>query len=204
MTMIEINISLPLRSPDGQTLILSSRDGYCTLIVFDEILPAHHTQQHALQMQSIAHHHSVPLLAPSTSTSSTTPHNHHHHSHSHSQSGHPPTASANATPAATPASANIGLPPFSVTPQVPKKRTTEPPLTPAASVDGSDSQASYFAAPSSSAQPSGASAGPVAASGSSTAAKDGEGESSTKAEASQEPPKKKRRVALTRVGDLPQ
>ncbi|TEB32730.1 WD40 repeat-like protein [Coprinellus micaceus] len=180
-------------SPDGQTLILSSRDGYCTIVIFDEILAAHHTQQHALQMQSIAHHHSVPLLAPSTSTSSTTPHHNHTHSHSHS------VASANVTPAATPASANIGLPPFSVTPQVPKKRT-EPPLTPAASVDGSDS-ASYFAAPSS-VPASGTTATATSASASTSGATDGE--NSAKSDAQQEPPKKKRRVALTRVGDLPQ
>ncbi|KAJ7724001.1 hypothetical protein B0H16DRAFT_1736948 [Mycena metata] len=31
-------------SPNGQCLILGSRDGYCTLVTVDEILPTHHTQ----------------------------------------------------------------------------------------------------------------------------------------------------------------
>ena len=55
--------------------MLSSRDGYCTLVTFDEILPTHHTQQAALQLQQIAAQHSVPIsYAPSSS-----------HSQSHSQ-----------------------------------------------------------------------------------------------------------------------
>lgn len=58
-----------LRSPDGQSLILSSRDGYCTIIIFDEILPSHHIQQSTLQLQSIAHHNSVPLTVASTPSS---------------------------------------------------------------------------------------------------------------------------------------
>ncbi|KAF7986029.1 hypothetical protein HWV62_41380 [Athelia sp. TMB] len=58
-------------SPDGQCLILSSRDGYCTIVVFDEILPAYHTQQQALQLQSIAHHHSVPLTHTTSNSSSS-------------------------------------------------------------------------------------------------------------------------------------
>ncbi|ESK87982.1 chromatin assembly complex protein [Moniliophthora roreri MCA 2997] len=60
-------------SPDGQSLMLSSRDGYCTLIVFDEIFPAYHKQQQALQLQSIAQQHSVPItnvgLPPAGSSS---------------------------------------------------------------------------------------------------------------------------------------
>ena len=92
--------------------MLSSRDGYCTLVVFDEILPAHHTQQHTLQLQSIAHHHSLPLT----------------------------NSSAVATPLTTPSMQAVGLPAISpVTPNppplVPAKRSAEPPLTPAASVD---------------------------------------------------------------------
>ncbi|KIJ16430.1 hypothetical protein PAXINDRAFT_132381 [Paxillus involutus ATCC 200175] len=58
-------------SADGQTLMLSSRDGYCTLIIFDEILPAHHTQQSTLQLQSIAQHNFVPLTYTAASSSST-------------------------------------------------------------------------------------------------------------------------------------
>ncbi|KAI9513386.1 WD40 repeat-like protein [Russula earlei] len=60
-------------SPDGQSLMLSSRDGYCTIVVFDEILAAHHVQQQTLQFQSIAHNHSIPLTSSSTLTPSTTP-----------------------------------------------------------------------------------------------------------------------------------
>ncbi|PSS08882.1 hypothetical protein PHLCEN_2v3449 [Hermanssonia centrifuga] len=95
-------------SPDGQCLILSSRDGYCTIVVFDEILTAHHTQQQTLQLQSIAHHHSLPL-----------------------------TNSSIATPLSTPSVASVALPTLSplATPVVPLKRPAEPPLTPAASVD---------------------------------------------------------------------
>ncbi|KAJ8584585.1 hypothetical protein M405DRAFT_866095 [Rhizopogon salebrosus TDB-379] len=61
-----------LWSPDGQCLILSSRDGYCTIVIFDEILPTHHTQQYALQLQSIAQHNFVPLTYTMTPSSSST------------------------------------------------------------------------------------------------------------------------------------
>ncbi|KAF8065003.1 chromatin assembly complex protein [Lyophyllum atratum] len=140
-------------SPDGQCLVVSSRDGYCTLITFDEILPAHHTQQHTLQLQSIAHNHSVPISA---SSSSATPHSH-SHSHPH------PSPSLTTTPSANP------------------KKRSERPLTPATSVDGGERELGYFA--------------PLAG---------GSGEKALGEERDkvQEPPKKKRRVALTRVGDL--
>lgn len=150
--------------------MLSSRDGYCTLIIFDDILPAHHIQQHALQLQSIAHNHSVPLT----------------YSSSGSSSNNGPAASSSGTPAATPSSSNIGLP-FVVTPTVPKKRS-DPPLTPAASVDGSELPSAYLA--------------------SSSAAPQSLSETNTRTGMEDEgdvlpqPPKKKRRVALTRVGDL--
>lgn len=167
---------LILRSPDGQCLILSSRDGYCTLIAFDDIIPAYHTQQHTLQLQSIAHHNSVPLSYSSS---------------------HQSSSSAQVTPAATPSSANVNLPfvsnlptaSTSALPVNPKKRS-EPPLTPAASVDGSD--ASYFT--SSLSQASASHSSGTGSSGDNPAPNDGE--------KIQEPPKKKRRVALTRVGDL--
>lgn len=129
-------LTIRCRSPDGQCLILSSRDGYCTIVVFDEILPAHHTQQHALQLQSIAHHHSVPLTY-STSTSS-----------------------------------------MSATPSTPQKRSEAHLSTPSVSVDDVST--------------------PLAVGGKREAVEES-GEASTK---SDEPPKKKRRVALTRVGDL--
>ncbi|KAF8888867.1 WD40-repeat-containing domain protein [Infundibulicybe gibba] len=105
-------------SPDGQCLILSSRDGYCTLVIFDEILPAHHTQQHTLQLQSIAQYHSMPISYPSSSSAA-----------SH--------ATPSATPLTTPATNTVGLPFIATTPTIPQKRA-EPPLTPTASVDGGD------------------------------------------------------------------
>lgn len=135
-------------SPDGQCLILSSRDGYCTIVVFDEILPAHHTQQHALQLESIAHQHSVGL----TYSSST-----------------------GVTPAVTPSTSSSALPPSSM---VPMKRS-EPLLTPSTSVDD------------------------VTTSSQSVNVVGDDVEGSREADKkSAEPPKKKRRVALTRVGDL--
>ncbi|TBU53059.1 hypothetical protein BD310DRAFT_952347 [Dichomitus squalens] len=45
----------PRRSPYDQCLMLPSRDGYCTPIILDEILPAYHTRQHILQLHSSAH-----------------------------------------------------------------------------------------------------------------------------------------------------
>ncbi len=146
----------PCRSPDGQCLILSSRDGYCTIVVFDEILAAYHTQQQTLQLQTIAHHHSLPLTSSNTIV----------------------------TPISTPSVSSAPLPmtlsPV-VAPVVPLKRAAEPPLTPAASVDDNNRE-------------SGDALG-------------GRPEGSTNVRRSndveiQEPPKKKRRAALTRVGDL--
>ncbi|OCH91181.1 WD40 repeat-like protein [Obba rivulosa] len=96
-------------SPDGQCLMMSSRDGYCTIAVFDEILPVHHTQQHMLQLQSIAHHHSVPL----TNTSTTV------------------------TPLSTPAVTSAALPALSAAVPSKRKAEAEAPLTPALSVDES-------------------------------------------------------------------
>ena len=104
------------RSPDGQCLMISSRDGYCTVVVFDEILATHHTQQHTLQIQSIANHHSVPLTY-----SSSTP---------------------APTPGSTPSIPITGLPPLppplvTSTSIGSKRRAESPPplLTPASSVD---------------------------------------------------------------------
>ena len=113
--------------------------------MFDEILPAHHTQQTALQLQSIAHQHSVPLTHTTSITSSVV-----------------------ATPAATPSSALSGLPPI---PAVPMKRS-EPPVTTATISEDAKAQAPKVAA-----------------------------ETSTEKQGN-EPPKKKRRVALTHVGQL--
>ncbi|KZT26109.1 WD40 repeat-like protein [Neolentinus lepideus HHB14362 ss-1] len=113
-------------SPDGQCLMLSSRDGYCTMVVFDEIIAAHHTQQSTLHP--------------------TTPH-------------HATFATPSVTPVSTPAIHPSMLP---ANPLGERKRS-EPPLTPATSVDGVNNEG---------------------------------------AENATGPPKKKRRVALTRVGDI--
>jgi chromatin assembly factor 1 subunit B len=53
------------RSPDGQTLMLSSADGYCSIVVFDmsELGTVHATQQHNRQLAAIAQHHSHPSVA---------------------------------------------------------------------------------------------------------------------------------------------
>lgn len=91
--------------------MLSSRDGYCTLVIFDDIIPAHHTQQHALQLQSIAHNLSLPLTS--------------HHGQQQSTS-------------TAPSHSPIITPVFTMAPTVPKKRGGEPPLTPAASTDGNE------------------------------------------------------------------
>lgn len=141
------------RSPDGQCLILSSRDGYCTLIIFDDILPAYHTQQHTLQLQSIAQHHAVPLTYSNSNQ--------------------------HITPVSTPASANVSLPNYAH-PANPKKR--EPPLTAAGSAQRVETKTSSteIARPSTTET------------------------LITKSQdvLDQEPPKKKRRVFLTRVGEM--
>ncbi|KAJ3768865.1 WD40 repeat-like protein [Lentinula raphanica] len=164
-------------SPDGQTLILSSRDGYCTLIVFDEIFPAYHTQQQALQLQSIAHQHSVPIQVPSSST---------HHSHA------PSTSSRAGTPSATPVFGNVGLPPMLPPSPAPSqsKRTGGHSHTPSSS-QGSEALNSYtFPRQPSPADPHKRDREDIA-----NDANENEGQVS-------ERPKKKRRIALTRVGDL--
>ena len=156
------------------------------------MLPAYHTQQHTLQLQSIAHHHSLPISYPTNSNtpsgagSGGNPSFTSHHpgsSNTHHSSG---SVSSQVTPAATPISANVNLPPFILTTPtavVPKKRH-EPPLTPAASVDGSEGPSYNTQQPSQSVEGGG---------------HDIEAEDRDRI---QEPPKKKRRVALTRVGDL--
>ena len=59
------------RSPDGQTLILSSADGYCSIVVFDlsELGTISPTQQHQRQLQAIAHAHAAHAIAPPSSVS---------------------------------------------------------------------------------------------------------------------------------------
>jgi chromatin assembly factor 1 subunit B len=144
------------RSPDGQCLVLSSRDGYCTLITFDEIIPAHHTQQQSLQLQSLANAHAVPI-AYSTSAGAP-PHQH----------------TGTLTPLATPLSGTIGLP--TPTPPAGSKKRSEPPVTPTETPSGGRTAELEEVA--------------------------GGKEAGEERDKMQEPPKKKRRVALTKIGDL--
>lgn len=137
--------------------MLSSRDGYCTLIVFDEILPAHHTQQSTLQLQSIAQHNFVPLTYTASSI---------------------PTHAAPLTPAST----TVGLP-IIAPPVVPAKR---------AQLQGNEPSPQQVLTPKSTIED----AVPPIGSSSST---DNPG---AVEEAKDQPPKKKRRVALTRVSDI--
>lgn len=39
---------------------MSSSDGYCSIVIFDEPMRLHERQQHHLQMAAIAEHHSGP------------------------------------------------------------------------------------------------------------------------------------------------
>lgn len=150
-------------SPDGQCLMLSSRDGYCTLVVFDEILSPHQTQQQSIQLQSIAHSNSVPI------DPSPTPGR---------RSGS--VSSRNGTPATTPGLSSVPLPFAS--------GSGIPPLTPSMSVDSLADEHSIFATPTKREKREREREEPVA--GPSTD------------EQAQPPTKKKRRIALTRVGDV--
>ncbi|KAJ4490335.1 WD40 repeat-like protein [Lentinula aciculospora] len=171
-------------SPDGQTLILSSRDGYCTLVIFDEILPAYHTQQQALQLQSIAHQHSVPITQMPSSGGL--------HNHSHA-----PSASSRAgTPSATPVFGNVGLPPML-------------PPSPAPSQSKRASTSGHSRTPSNSqdSEPMSSFTFPRQPQSSDLLKREREdvaSDTNDSGDSSQAPerPKKKRRVALTRVGDL--
>ncbi|KAF9224904.1 WD40 repeat-like protein [Gyrodon lividus] len=145
-------------SSDGQTLMLSSRDGYCTLIVFDEIIPAHHTQQSTLQLQSIAQHNFVPLTYAMYPSSST-----------HVASSTPSTTSA--------------MLPIIATPTVPAKR---------AQMQEVDPQTQQLLTPKSTVEDW------LPASGRGTSAE----KPAVTGETKEQPPKKKRRVALTKIGDL--
>ena len=123
-------LNISFRLLEGQCPMVYSRDGYCTLVTFDEILLAHHVQQHTIQLQSIANHHSAPL--------------------SYSTSSYSAPMAMIMTPMVTPVSGTIGLPAWQMPTVVVKgqgsggsnqksRKRDEPPLTPAASVDGGGS-----------------------------------------------------------------
>ncbi|EJD01898.1 WD40 repeat-like protein [Fomitiporia mediterranea MF3/22] len=161
-------------SPDGQCLMLTSRDGYCTIVIFDQILPAHHTQQHALQLQSIALVHQ---------------HGHHtHHAHSHSQVSGSTSTSTHVTPLPTPAKRTAPLPPLDKPVSSAGTSTSAPP----------ESATSGTSVVSASSELATAQVSPATPEVQNTEPDNAKPASST----SVEPPKKKRRVALTRVGDV--
>ncbi|KIJ43010.1 hypothetical protein M422DRAFT_75536 [Sphaerobolus stellatus SS14] len=143
-------------SPDGQCLLLTSRDGFCTIIVLDEYLSPYHTQQQALQLQTLAH-----------SIGGGHNHPHHHTSSTSTREGQSQVQSRMPTPSLSPTTSVHHFP-----------ATASQTSTTAGSLKRSepdDAHVTSSAAPSEneSSQPQ------------------GEG-----------PPKKKRRVALTRVGDI--
>ncbi|TFK73115.1 hypothetical protein BDN72DRAFT_814927 [Pluteus cervinus] len=170
-------------SPDGQCLILTSRDGYCTIVIFDEILPTHPTQQHSLQLQSIAHQLTLPITYSNNGPPPSATHQYPiQHQHSYAST---PSQSSQMLPSSG------GLGSATVTPIL--GTVGEPPLTPAASVDGDHHP---FGSGSTSGAIGGAGEGVERIGESSARKQEGQGEKE------KEPPKKKRRVALTRVGDL--
>lgn len=128
--------------------------------MLDEILPAYHTQQQTLQIQSIAQQHSIPTFPPTPSRS------------------HLDLATPSTTPATPTVSRGNGL----------FMSGIEPPPTPA-SQDGEPSAPSTFVFPKKDpAEKRPRIEEPVVEQDGSIA--------------NQEPQKKKRRVVLTRVGDL--
>ncbi|KAF8501284.1 WD40-repeat-containing domain protein [Gautieria morchelliformis] len=148
-------------SPDGQCLMLSSRDGFCTIIVLDEYLPAYHTQQHTLQLQSLAH-----AIGP-------------HQQHAPT----PGTASASSAgySAGVPAHAHLGQGHAHAHSQTQTRKRSEPPGV----SSSSEENVARGGAPQ-------------------THRPDADGDGGADGEGGdvREPAKKKRRVMLTRVGDL--
>jgi chromatin assembly factor 1 subunit B len=163
------------RSPDGQCLILSSRDGYCTIVIFDEILTPFHTQQQTLQLQSIAHHHSVPITY------------------------------ANPTPMPTPSSSSASLPhttPPNV--HVAKRRVSEAASSSSLVGAGEEFGQGRLSGSGSGRKSFGGDVAPAASSLTRGRKEQDEEEAGDDEEEPKvrEPPKKKRRVVLTKVGDI--
>ncbi|KAG8783391.1 hypothetical protein FRC15_005260 [Serendipita sp. 397] len=152
-------------SSDGHVLMLASSDGYCTAVVFDEVMATHPIQQRDLQLKSVALAHSHTLI--STSQSSAGGHGSLQPSHVSASSNtgnlvaalgpqsplvHPPPSPFVPPHAPSPAVSLRELPGPSTHPSASSssitgpgthtlKRTAstfDPPLTPAASVSGMD------------------------------------------------------------------
>ncbi len=175
-----VKVKRSSRSPDGQCFMLSSRDGYCTLVIFDEPIPLHTTQQQGLQLQSIAHSHGAPVVL-----------------------SRGPSGAAAAlpfpTPAPTPTAVTLSLPAISTPTPVTMKRPLSPAPTEAAAIVTAPASGfggmmlgvnDQLLTPSSSADPPlGSTEGNGAIVG-------------TGKEKKEEHVKKKRRVELTKVADL--
>jgi len=134
--------------------------------MFDEIMPAYHTQQQTLQLQSIAHHHSMPL----TYGASASPHAGYHRS-------------TDVTPAATPIFSTSPLPPAGyAVPSSAGRRSAS---------DATSGQ-----------QPSNVMPNPVVAAEKRPRVDPEPVHENESVVQEPERPKKKRRVALTKVGDI--
>ena len=190
-------MQLTIRSPDGQALILSSSDGYCSIVVFDlsELGTVHPTQQHHRQLAAIAQSHShpsavtTPIHSPAVSTMRQSP--------APARSEREESTSSSIAP-----HQSASIPPLFVPHPVPPSSTTSS-VDPVPPTPGSESEKDYLFGGLSQ------SGGSVRReSVSSTGAGLGLGleeskkeESKRVAETADEAPKKKRRVALTHLGD---
>ncbi|ORX40978.1 WD40-repeat-containing domain protein, partial [Kockovaella imperatae] len=186
-------------SPDGQSLMLASSDGYCSIVVFDlaELGTVHATQQHHRQLAAIAQSHSHGGVS--------TPHVHPANSVPHSpavstmrQSPAPARSEREGSTASSiaplpPAHHSASVPPFSGTaPTVPSSTSssTEVPPTPEQSEKG-DAAPTILKGQG----------GPGSESGMSMAsAQNEQTKRSNRDEDQSQGPKKKRRIALTHLG----
>ncbi|KAL7422845.1 Chromatin assembly factor 1 subunit [Cryptotrichosporon argae] len=176
-------------SPDGQTLLLSSADGYCSIVVFDlgELGTVHPTQQHHRQLAAIAQHHGGGGAAhPTPSSASATPVPHSPLISTTRQSPAPPRSERESS-----TSSSIAPPPHFAHPHPHPIPPLRPPSSTASAVSDTvvatpDASADEDAAPATD-----------AAHGIGMQPADG---AKRTAEAGADAPKKKRRVALQHLG----
>lgn len=128
--------------------MLVSSDGYCTVVLFDENMPLHHTQQRDLQLKSVALAHSHSLISnPGSglhgshghSTSHTTPAPANTHTQQHATTlvhgSNASTAIPNSPLVHPPPSPFV--PPHAPSPAVSTKDLPGPPSLPTATTSGS-------------------------------------------------------------------
>ena len=197
----------PSRSPDGQTLILASSDGYCSIVVFDlaELGTVHPTQQHHRQLAAIAQSHShsggsvsTPHLQPVASVPHSPAVSTMRHSPAPARSEREGSTASSIAPL-PPLHSNVSIPPMfgaqtsaSASGHVPpsSRSSTEVPPTPEQS-EREDTSLPIIRDPP----------GPGSESGASTATFTGEESVKRAAPEPAEAPKKKRRVVLTHLGN---